>query len=95
MIAPRTTIGLLARLPRLAGDQAPYRSRRGRVGAPDPFGRQPSGSQPCLRRNVPRHQMRQVGYRWIRILSPHENSALALDHQIEGMGVERGAGRCG
>jgi len=51
-------IGLLARLPRLAGDQAPYRSRRGRVGAPDPFGRQPSGSQPCLRRNVPRHQMR-------------------------------------
>ena len=29
------------------------------------------------------------------VLSPHQNTGPALDHQVEGMGIQRGAGGCG
>jgi len=76
-------------------DDAPHRSWSGREGPLDLFGGQSSGPQPCLHRNVPCHQMRQAVCRRVGVLSPHDNTGAAVDYQIESMGVQRGAGRCG
>ena len=76
-------------------DDAPHRSWSGREGPLDLFGGHPGGAEPCLHRKVPRHQLRQAGYRRAGVLSPHQNTGPALDHQVEGMGVQRGAGGCG